>query len=345
MIIRTAIILILLTISVVFTQADSSIVQPITIHNAIQVQLLNTIPQGYIVAIKWMSDSQELVIGANEALDFYEISTNYLVLKKHLNIPSLSDFAFSPDETRVVVGLIEAYSPLKMYDIETGNVLQELSDPDLLATGRYYAPAYNVAFSPNGDLIASAHGERGIDRSLRVWDAQTGDMVQKLPLDVYGLAFSPDNKWLVVGSKETIRVWDINRLLSATPNPVILEDLVLNAYSPFVFTPTGIAYRWEKRLQIWDITAEKVMTRLNDNHQNGWTSIATPDGSLFAIADNNVETKTYSIQLWDTIQQRIIANLENHSDFIDQLAFSPDGKFLVSAGQDGNINLWGIPAD
>ncbi|MFD7778849.1 WD40 repeat domain-containing protein [Streptomyces sp. NPDC059753] len=63
------------------------------------------------------------------------------------------------------------------------------------------AAVYDVAFSPDGSLLATA----GQDGSLRLWDPATGLMVRE-PLDhsdsVMAVAFSPDGSLLATGSAD-----------------------------------------------------------------------------------------------------------------------------------------------
>jgi WD40 repeat protein len=67
----------------------------------------------------------------------------------------------------------------------------------------------SVAFSPDGKRVVS--GSR--DKTIRVWDAETGAVVSG-PFEghssaVISVAFSPDGKRIVSGSDDkTIRVWD-----------------------------------------------------------------------------------------------------------------------------------------
>src|SRR6202021_2948435 len=67
----------------------------------------------------------------------------------------------------------------------------------------------SVAFSPDGKHIASG----SYDKTIRVWDAETGQIVSG-PFTghdhpVISVAFSPDGKHIASGSQDkTIRVWD-----------------------------------------------------------------------------------------------------------------------------------------
>jgi WD40 repeat protein len=106
--------------------------------------------------------------------------------------------AYRPDG-RVLATATEDGATL--WNADTGRPRGEL----LRGQGRVNA----VAFSPDGQLLATA----GEDRTVRLWDADTGRAVGA-PLadhrsEVTSVAFRPDGRLLASGSKdESIRLWD-----------------------------------------------------------------------------------------------------------------------------------------
>ena len=47
------------------------------------------------------------------------------------------------------------------------------------------------------------------------------------------------------------------------------------------------------------------------------------------------------VRLWDVATGEELVRLPGHSDYVYSLAFSPDGKTLVSSSGDTTLRLWG----
>jgi WD40 repeat protein len=58
------------------------------------------------------------------------------------------------------------------------------------------------------------------------------------------------------------------------------------------------------------------------------------DGKIIASSSTTV------IDIWDVADGRLLRQLQGHSDHVNALAFTPDGRTLASGSYDGSVRLW-----
>ncbi len=95
-----------------------------------------------------------------------------------------------------------ASSTIRLWDIETGRTIRQISDK-----GRVF---YAMAFAPDGSGLASG-GSSGL---VSLWNVETGEKLQDFVLgganiSIYSVAFSPDATLIAGGSSEgVVCLWD-----------------------------------------------------------------------------------------------------------------------------------------
>jgi WD40 repeat protein/serine/threonine protein kinase len=249
--------------------------------------------------------------------------------------------AFSPDSRRLAAGTREEGRSVEVWSVPAGELLVSLPF-------REGTPSHtgSITFSPDGRRLVSA-GDYGI----KVWDAATW---QALPApqgckDALGIAFSPDGGRLAAGNCDgTVQVWDAatgRELHTLAPHG---GDMLRVAFSPDgtrIAVAAGhnfvLGDRWE--IKLWDAATGKEVYTLSGRQGAGDLKLAfSPDGKRLATSCGHDAT----IKVWDVDHGLEALTLRGHEAAPWAIAYSPDGRFLYSAGVDQTLRVWdGTPLE
>ena len=197
----------------------------------------------------------------------------------------------------------------------------------------------DLAFSPDGKTLATAHDYNDRPGEVKLWDIPTGSLVAtwNAPDTKEGLrrlAFSPDGRILagVVGSMHNFELesfvvlWDVD----GSGIPKILRGHKASVTS-IAFSPDGKTLAsggGDRAVRFWDVATGREIEGFKVGKRSEWPQAIAyaRDGKTLAVAGGE------DLKVWSVPDIRLQATLEPDGFWDQSLAFSPDGRTLAAAG-------------
>src|SRR6185295_9217820 len=265
------------------------------------------------------------------------------------NRPTLGfSVSFSPDGSRLAVGWYDGR--VDLWDVPGRRWVRALTDRERPHPGR-------VAFSPVRNLLAATSEPRVV--TLYDLDSGRESILWRAPgaeLNVRDLSFSQDGSRLVIYAGSNPELGDAVWVMNVASSKWESRRMTDGSYPAYGVVGAARISPDNRRLylarsdlnarsmnhrysiQCIDLSTGQKLWRTESVGDFGLSTLdVSPDGRVLASGSAFGDP---IIRVWDAATGRLIERLVGHTSWVSELAFTPDGRRLISGAADQTIRFW-----
>ena len=263
---------------------------------------------------RWPQDMIQLWDMSGNILPHPDEAFEFNLDSRDFKDKNINSVVFSPDGQRLVTGGWDGI--VRFWDLE-GNLLKELISEDRESI-------FSIIFNPNGENLVCV-SEYG---TVQLWDLRDSFIktLGKHNDSVYSVAFSPNGQKIVSGGGSddgSLKVWNLKN-----QKDILIFRKEGRSIHSVIFSPDG----------------EKIAggTANGDDwsFKRNWQGLRVVQ--VYHKYNTLSPSKAEGTKLWN-LQGKLISHLVQKDKYdVYTVAFSPNGKLIISGCGDGTLRLWNI---
>jgi WD40 repeat protein/tRNA A-37 threonylcarbamoyl transferase component Bud32 len=237
--------------------------------------------------------------------------------------------------TRPLLATSGTDGAIRIWDLGSQRRVQMLRT-DLHRRTGHDALALSLAFSPDGQLLASGH----VDGHVHLWHMESGEEYPvrlKHETIVGALAFSPDGQTLASGAMDsTLRLWNVEAAMAGDTirqlhrQPSGVTSLAYAGRGAWIVTGHG-----NRVLRVSDAKSGRLVATLRGPEAQVHLLCLAPDGNRLAVASQD-----RTVRFFDLTTRAQLFVLPGQRKATSSLSFFTDGSHFATVAQDNAVQLW-----
>ena len=290
--------------------------------------------EGSIRSVNWSPDGARIITAGTYAR-IWDAGTGKPMSEPMRHGDEILFASFSPDGARILTSASNIDGGSRVWDAVTGKPLGKLmsSMPSF-----WFGQLQPASWNTDGTRIVTA-GKDGV----QVWDASASKALAAPVAPGFTARFaiwSPDGTHLLIYSYGSIPlVYDVATERKWELKSTKFDGSIVTAS----WSPDGrhIATQDLGCVQIWDAATgsplgDPMRTGQTSHLVPGYSARWSPDGMQIFVACNGVAL------VWEVPGKKLNGEPRRHKDEIHAVAWSPDGKRILTASKDKTARVWDV---
>lgn len=281
-----------------------------------------------LTAVMFSPDGKKIVTASKDSTaKIWDAVTGKLLadLKGHSGAVQMA--RFSPDGKTVATASIDKTA--KLWSSSSGKLLLDIKG--------HTRVVWWLGFSPDGKKLLTA----SYDYTAKLWDLASGKLLLDLKSDfnnTRSAQFSADGKKIITANDSTVNIWNLTA--GTLQHSFTSRSVNINAAQ---FSADGkkiLVLSQDSSAEIRDAVTGAGIIILKDSMHVKYAAFSADGKRVVSFSWPASNDASNTVKVWDALTGRLLHVLKGHSDYVNAVQFSADGKKIISAANDNTAKIW-----